>query len=234
MGQHRQSSLVLKRKICAGCERPAKVCLCQWLKCIENFHPVTVLRHKSEAGHALNTVKLLEKSLKHISVYDGEDFPESSVPIPKNSYLVYPSDDAKSLNTLDLSKKTNFIFLDGSWKKTRKLIHLNPWLEKLPKIQLPFQQSRYFLRKQKENGFSTLEAAYSVLSDAESKPQKYQNLIQILDQLMAIQSTYIEPEVLKKHFGERLARISSGKSDSKAESLSDHSSLGGIPLHPRT
>lgn len=224
----------MKRKICAGCERPAKVCLCQWLKCIENFHPVTVLRHKSEAGHALNTVKLLEKSLKGISVYDGEEFPENSLSIPQNSYLVYPDDDAMSLNTLDLSKKTNFIFLDGSWKKTRKLIHLNPWLDKLPKIQLPFQQSRYFLRKQKENGFSTLEAVYSVLSEAESKPQKYQNLIQILDQLMAIQSKYIEPEVLEKHFGERLAKISSGKCGSKAESFSGHSNPDDIPLHPKT
>ena len=224
----------MKRKICPGCERPEKVCLCDQIKRIENYHPVTILRHKSEAKHALNTVKLLEKSLSDISVYDGENFPENSISLLENSVLVYPSEDVQDLNSLNTDTKTNFVFLDGNWKKTRKILYLNPWLEKFPKVQLPFQGSRYFLRKQKDNGFSTLEAVHTVLSALENDDIKYQGLLDILDRLMELQSSYINPELLMDHYGERLAKTSSGKHDSKAVSLCGHSSPDGKPLHPKT
>lgn len=227
----------MKRQICAGCERPAKVCLCKYLKPIANLFPVTVLRHKSEAKHALNTVNLLQKTLDRISVVDGEYFQQDSLTLSQDSYLVYPGDDAlniEDIEDIEVSSSTNFVLLDGSWKKTRKILYCNPWLEKLPKVKLPQQASRYFLRKQKEQGFSTLEAAHSILSKVENDEEKYQGLLKILDQLMEIQSSFIEAETLEKHFGERLSKISSDKNDSKAASLSDRNSPGGILQHPKT
>ena len=192
----------MKRAVCPACERPEKVCLCDWIKKIDNSFPITVLRHKSESGHALNTVNILQKSLLDIKVIDGEIFDEGL--IPDNSYLVYPSDDAQDLGEIDIPNKSNFILLDGSWKKTRKITYLNPWLEKIPKLKLPFQQSRYFLRKQKENGFSTLEAVHYILSTLENDKDKYQSLLECLDQMMNLQSKHIHPEVVEKHFGDRL------------------------------
>ncbi|MCM8528431.1 MAG: DTW domain-containing protein [Lentisphaeraceae bacterium] len=195
----------MKREVCPGCERPVKVCLCAQLKVIENLHSVTVLRHKSETKHALNTVKILEKSLSKISVFDGELFPENSLPQHKNSYLIYPSDDAVDISDLSTTEETHFIFLDGSWKKTSKILHLNPWLEKIPKVKLPYQESRYYLRKQKDNGFSTLEAVYAVLSTLEKNQPKYQGLLDTLDYMMQLQSDFIEPATFKEHFGDRLS-----------------------------
>ena len=222
----------MKRAICPECDRPIKVCLCSHLKVIENKFPVSVFRHKSETGHALNTVNILQKSLTDISVFDGEHF-EESLTAP-NTYLVYPDEDAKNLDKVKFSDNSSFLLLDGSWKKTRKIVYLNPWLEKLPKIKLPFQQSRYFLRKQKEEGFSTLEAVASILSSLENNSKKYQPLLNCLDRMMELQASHIDRRTLVSHFGERVSKISSDKCDSKAECPSDHNNPDDTSLRPKT
>ena len=221
----------MNRAKCPVCERPEKVCLCKWLQKIDNKFPIIVLRHKSEAGHALNTVNILKMSLKQIAVFDDEVFDEKI--IPEDSCLIYPAEDADPLDNIDTQKKPHLILLDGSWKKTRKILYLNPWLHKLPKISLPLQNSRYYLRKQKENGFSTLEAVYSTLSFLE-KPQKFEPLLTCLDKMMEQQASFIESETLKDHFGERITKISSDKHDSKVENLFDHSNPDGKLPHPKT
>lgn len=209
----------MKRALCPACERPEKVCLCQWLQQINNKFPITVLRHKSEAGHALNTVNILKKSLRRILVVDGEIFDENI--IPENSFLIYPSEDAAPLENVNIPESAQLILLDGSWKKTRKILYLNPWLLKLPKISLPLQNSRYYLRKQKDRGFSTLEAVYTALSELD-KQQNYKALLTCLDKMMEQQAHFIEPEILKDHFGERVAKISSDKNGNKAANLFGH------------
>jgi len=221
----------LKRAKCPACERPEKVCLCPWLEKVDNKFPIIVLRHKSEAGHALNTVNILKKSLENITVYDGETF--SPEIIPKKSFLIYPGEDSQSFKESPLDQKSTLVLLDGSWKKTRKIIYLNPWLEELPKVSLPFQSSRYFLRKQREDGFSTLEAAHSALSYLEPK-NNFEPLLNCLDKMMELQSKFIGAEKMSEHFGERMTKISSDKNDSKVEFLSDRSNPDGKTQHPKT
>ena len=197
---------------------------------IDNKFPIIVLRHTSEAGHALNTVNILKKSLKQISVFDGEVFDEKL--IPENSCLIYPGEDSDSLESIDTNKKPHLVLLDGSWKKTKKILYLNPWLNKLPKVSLPTQNSRYYLRKQKENGFSTLEAVCSTLNFLE-KPRNFDSLLNCLDKMMEQQASFIESETLKDHFGKRIAKISSDKHDNMAESLSGHNNPDDKLQHPK-
>lgn len=110
---------------------------------------------------------------------------------------------------------------------------MNPWLQEFPQVNLPVKPSRYFLRKQKKQGFSTLEAATSVLSFLEKDSQKYQPLLDCLDNIMEQQAKFIEPALLEKHFGKRISKISSDKNDSMAESLSDHNNPDDKLQHPR-
>lgn len=135
---------------------------------------------------------------------------------------------------MDLLPDISFVVLDGSWKKSRKILYLNPWLNKLPKIKLPFQQSRYFLRKQKEEGFSTLEAVCAVLSKIEKNSEKYEALLTCLDKMMEMQSSFIQKEVFEEHFAERLVKTSSDKYDNKVESPCGHNNPDDNPQHPKT
>lgn len=56
--------------------------------------------------------------------------------------------------------KVRLIVLDGTWRKTRKLLHLNPWLQALPRLGLPLlPASRYTVRRaHRPDQLATLEA----------------------------------------------------------------------------
>ncbi len=205
LGQHWKRNLIqLKRAKCEGCGKPLKVCLCPFFTQIDNHFHINILRHKDEKKHPLNTALILEKCLKNCTVINGETF--SPEQITGNNYLLYPSDNAIPLDEINLNQETavSFLILDGTWRKTNKIIALNPWLNSLPKISLPFKKSRYFLRKQKEQGFSTVETAYELLSQLENNYQKYQPLMTCLEQLMSQQASFIPPELFKTHYSQRI------------------------------
>lgn len=223
----------MKREYCASCCKPKNVCICQWLTKVDNKYHVTVLRHKSETKHPLNTAGILSKCLTNLKLVDGETFDPSIFSSSRIPYLVYPGEKSCTLEELTVKNDSSFILLDGSWKKTNKLLFMNPWLQEFPQVSLPVKPSRYFLRKQKKQGFSTLEAATSVLSFLEKDSQKYQPLLDCLDNIMEQQAKFIEPALLEKHFGKRISKISSDKNDSMAESLSDHNNPDDKLQHPR-
>lgn len=235
MGEYRKSGcLKLNREYCPFCSKPKKVCICQWLTKIDNEHHITVLRHTSEKKHALNTAGILSKCLTNLTLMDGETFNPSIFSSPSDTYLVYPGEHSCSIEELKFSPVTSFILLDGSWKKTNKILFKNNWLEKFPRVRLPVKPSRYFLRKQKKQGFSTLEAACELLSFLEQDCYKYQPVLNCLDKFMQLQAGYIDPDLFEEHFGSRVSKISSDKNDSKAESPSGHNNPDDKLLHPRT
>ena len=82
-----------------------------------------------------------------------------------------------------------------SWKKTRKMLYLNPELAALPRIMLqPQQPSEYRIRKQKNaQSLSTLEAVMALLSELEQSSQ-YHRLQNVMDALVAQHETWIGTE----------------------------------------
>ncbi|BBP46601.1 hypothetical protein THMIRHAS_19740 [Thiosulfatimonas sediminis] len=75
------------------------------------------------------------------------------------------------------------LVLDGTWRKTYKLLQLNPRLAELPRIQLaPQQASKYRIRKQKNAlSLSTLEAVGQLLTQLEKAPQIAEDLERAFD-----------------------------------------------------
>lgn len=74
---------------------------------------------------------------------------------------------------------------DGTWRKARKLLHLNPSLAALPRVSLgAVAPSRYRLRKAPEEGaLSTIEAVVAAL-DALEAPQSFAALLRPFDALI--------------------------------------------------
>lgn len=92
----------------------------------------------------------------------------------KKTYLLYPETEpsansafinhniipaGKVLNTQKLSD-FQVLVLDGTWRKTHKMLMLNPELQQLPRVTLsPSKTSEYQIRKQKNtNSLATIEA----------------------------------------------------------------------------
>jgi DTW domain-containing protein YfiP len=84
------------------------------------------------------------------------------------------------------------VLLDGTWRKTRKLLHANPLLQALPRWPLPAPPpSRYTIRRaQRPDQVSTLEAACLALGHLEGEPARYVPLLSAFDGWVAEQARW--------------------------------------------
>ncbi len=130
---------------------------------------LTLLQHPKEARHALSSAPLLARAIPGSRLIVGEHFePESLLGHgwQQHSLLLYPGEPAISTSEANAADITQLIILDGTWRKTAKLLHLNPWLNALPRLALNVDQpSRYRIRKSpRADGLSTIEAAAQALN----------------------------------------------------------------------
>jgi len=197
----------VSRNKCEECRRPQEICLCPWVETVSNDFPLLVLRHKSEAKESLNTAALLELCLKSFMMIDGEVFEPDIIPEDCSPIILFPSEGAQPLESLiDQGVPDNalFILIDGTWKKARKILYMNPWLTELPAILLPPVKSRYILRKKHDDGSSTLEAAAALMSSLDNDAEKYRPLYALLDRMQQFQIERMPPGLFEKHFQDRL------------------------------
>lgn len=84
------------------------------------------------------------------------------------------------------------VVLDATWRKSRKMLYLNPPLQALPRMSLAdVPASRYLIRKAHlPHQLSTLEATCLALARLERDAGKYQPLMQAFDGFIRQQSGY--------------------------------------------
>lgn len=161
-----------KRKLCVGCGRPIKVCLCDVLLPVSSTVKVILLQDKHEAKHALSTVPIINNMLQGTEVHIGEQFSPEVVfhgdPDWKSKCcLIFPAENAQPLeNQTETGVKIEYvILLDGTWRKAKRLWFLNPWLQDIPAFKITREiKGRYKIRKAPEaDAYSTLEALVATL-----------------------------------------------------------------------
>ena len=81
------------------------------------------------------------------------------------------------------------VVVDGTWRKSRKMLQRNPLLQALPRLSLtPLAPSRYSVRKAHQpHQRSTLEAACAALAQLESDFDKFSPLLAAFDGFVAQQ-----------------------------------------------
>jgi len=162
------------RSFCPKCEFLKSRCLCETIKEIDNKIKIIILQHKSETKHALNTARILVKSLKNVLLITGEDFSQNAdlnsiLESPENRCaLIFPTDRSKIFsaeNKKSLGDITHLILIDGTWRKAKKIYYLSQNLHTLSALRLvPITQSQYKIRKSPNaDGLSTLEATVESL-----------------------------------------------------------------------
>ena len=221
------SASPVKRIICDTCLRPLSTCICHWITPTAHAVDVVLLQHPLEERSAKGSARLLHLSLSHSRVMTGEVFAERELQAllhdpfepgaettndEKHAILLYPqtSEDTATLPTLTSEmlrdpSRLRLIVLDGTWRKSRKLLHLNPLLQQLPRLSLiKVPLSRYLIRKVHcANQLSTLEATCRALGQLEGNAARFQPLLNAFDGFVT------------QHFAQREAGMNFGSKSSK-------------------
>ncbi|MEB0028684.1 DTW domain-containing protein [Pseudomonas sp. MH9.2] len=184
----------MSRAQCARCLRPETHCLCALIPQLDSRTRVLILQHPSEVNHALNTARLAALGLNNAELIVGEvfdDLPALLNPPGYQARLLFPADDAQPLEAYRSeggetgSMSMLLVVPDGTWRKARKLLHLNPLLAALPRVTLAQTvPSRYRLRKAPGPGaLSTVEAIVQALQTLEA-PKTFDALLRPFEALI--------------------------------------------------
>ncbi|PYY85444.1 DTW domain-containing protein [Pseudomonas sp. TKO26] len=179
----------MSRARCERCLRPEGHCLCPLIPRLPSRTRVLLLQHPSEVNHALNTARLAALGLSNAELVVGEVFEDLPALLAQPGYracLLFPADDAQPLQAYaETDEPLLLVVPDGTWRKARKLLHLNPLLAALPRVTLAAATpSRYRLRKAPGPGaLSTLEAIVQALQVLEA-PTSFEPLLRPFEALI--------------------------------------------------
>lgn len=201
--------LPIKRLICSHCLRPQQTCICRWRTPIAHAIDVLILQHPLETAHAKGSARLLHLSLPNSRLLIGEVFDEHELKTllyaqRKQPILLYPNtpDDAEMAQAMPVDvaqvepENARLVVLDGTWRKSRKVLYANPLLQSLPRLALSdAPASRYVIRKARgAHQLSTLEATCYALMQLENDDAKYAPLLDAFNGFVAQQLSYREME----------------------------------------
>lgn len=199
---------ITKRPTCAHCNRPKRNCICHLVTAISNQVDILILQHPAETLNAKNTAGLLHLSLKNSQIEIGEIFDNQILDNllhheGKQPLLLYPEiPEHKALGLATPSSLTindfapnqlRLVVIDATWRKSRKMVYLNPALQSLPRLTLAeTPASIYKIRKaHSENQLSTLEASCYALQQLEQRQLDYAPLLTAMSLFVAQQSSFV-------------------------------------------
>lgn len=196
----------MSRPQCPRCLRPITHCLCALIPSLDSRTRVLLLQHPSEVNHALNTARLAALGLVNAELVVGEVFEDLQALLNPPGYqprLLFPAEDAQPLQAYTPSDEPLLLVVpDGTWRKARKLLHLNPLLAALPRVTLAEGAvSRYRLRKAPGPGaLSTVEAIVQALQVLEA-PTLFEPLLKPFEALIDGQIAAMGQEVYRRNHG---------------------------------
>jgi DTW domain-containing protein len=178
-------------------------------------HPMEV--HEAKGSARLLHLCLPRSRMVTGEMFDGvqlqawltEPFPEDALlatalcvqptPALRHPVLLYPAtpldatlgDPPTTLTSEQLGTPSllRLVVLDGTWRKSRKILHLNPLLQQLPRLVLRKPPApRYLIRKaQQSHQLSTLEATCAALDQLEGDAAAVVPLLTAFDGFVAQQ-----------------------------------------------
>ncbi len=199
----------MPRPICPTCLRAQSACICTWVRPLAHRTQVLILQHPMEVTQAKGSGRLLHLSLQRSQLLVGECFDAlqlQTICAHQRTLLLYPStqDDASLLPAvaapdewLHEPSSLCLIVLDATWRKSRKMLHHNVWLQQLPRMALHNPPtSRYHIRKAHgAHQLSTLEATCAALAQLEDPADLCAPLLNAFDGFVQQQLAY-RPETL--------------------------------------
>jgi DTW domain-containing protein YfiP len=189
------SAASVPRPHCTACLRPLSACICRWVAPTAHAVEVLVLQHPLEVHQAKGSARLLHLSLAHCQLVVGEAFAVPVWPMDgKHTLLLYPDSEQDTAPDLRVppplppewrqaQSRLRLVVLDGTWRKSRKMLYQSPPLQQLPRLALRnLPPSHYRIRKAHgPDQLSTLEATCHALCQLEGGAARFQPLLDAFD-----------------------------------------------------
>jgi len=170
-----------RRALCATCLRPQTTCICRWITAVDVKADLLILQHPLEVANAKGSARLLHLCVTGSTMLTGEQFDQAALaaalyadgrtplllyPQPEEGAATPPAIDASDASDAGDPARVRLVLLDGTWRKSRKMLHLNPILAALPRLALrQMPASHYRIRKaHAADQLSSFEAAAYALS----------------------------------------------------------------------
>lgn len=192
----------VRRPSCLACLRAQSACICHLVRPLASRAALLILQHPLEVHNAKNSARLLHLCLPGSGLAVGEAFDAAELSSllhadGRTPLLLYPETPGEVPPVLDRGvlaqpELLRLVVLDGTWRKSRKMLYLNPVLQSLPRLALSdVPPSAYRIRKaHAAHQLSTLEAAALALAQLESNPGHYAPLLSAFDGFVQQQANF--------------------------------------------
>ena len=198
------SDVSVKRARCPTCLRAQSACICRWITHVAPRAALLVLQHPLEVANAKNSARLLHLSVAGSRLAVGERFDGAELDallhadgrVPVLLYPDTPGDASLPMpppfEAMD-PERLRLVLLDATWRKSRKMLYLNPALQALPRLALAHvAPSNYRIRKaHAPHQLSSLEAAALALGQLEGDDAVFQPLFEAFDGFVQQQAAYV-------------------------------------------
>ena len=203
-----------KRQYCHQCKRPIKMCICGVIQSIHSSIQVAILQHPLEQKQAKGTALLAHLCLPNSRLNVAETLSYDALcqwldlQSLENVFLLYPQTENFEGKVVNASPQLvlqapdiTLLVLDGTWRKTMKMLAINPVLQTLPRIQLTdLPVSNYSIRKQKsESSLATIEAIAAALNHLEPNNLEVNRLHEVFSAFQAKLSQFMPPHQESKN-----------------------------------
>jgi len=198
----------MSREVCYVCHRAKVACLCGRIERQANQIKVIVLQHPDEARHAKGSAIIAELGLRQYQCWVGENFTqhEKLNALIKNRAdeirVLYPAEQALELGAVNNSPVEYLIIIDATWRKARRIWECNTHLHGLMCVALSAEKtSNYRIRKVPQVGYlSTVESIVEGLRQIEGRPQAYQPLLDLFDEMVDFQIENMGEAIYRENY----------------------------------
>ena len=151
-----------------------------------------ILQHPMEVANAKGSARLLHLSVAGSTMVTGETFDPAQLDAllyadGRQPVLLYPDTPGARVAAPADPAALRLVVLDGTWRKSRKMLHLNPVLQTLPRLALSqMPASHYVIRKSHApDQLSTLEASCHALGQLHGDGARCAPLLDAFDRFVA-------------------------------------------------
>lgn len=188
----------VRRPRCAVCERPQTACICASVVRVDSPVEVLILMHPLEVAQAKNSGRLLHLCLAGSRIVAGEAFEPDALDAllyadGRQPVLLYPAEQGVAAHAVPSDPaRLRLVVLDATWRKSRKMLHLNPALRALPRLTLDdAPASAYRIRKaHAPHQLSSFEAAAYALVQLTGEQEDCARLLAAFDTFVAQQAAF--------------------------------------------
>ncbi|KQQ96688.1 tRNA-uridine aminocarboxypropyltransferase [Massilia sp. Leaf139] len=197
----------VRRATCAACLRAQRTCICAWVRPVALDAGLLILQHPLEVANAKNSARLLHLCVIGSRLEVGEAFDAAALDAMlhadgRTPVLLYPETPgaaAMAPACLPPPARLRIVLLDATWRKSRKMLHLNPALQTLPRLALvEMPASNYRIRKaHAPDQLSSLEAGAHALGQVTGDMVVVAPLFDAFDQFVAQQAAFVPGSVVR-------------------------------------